>query len=378
MKKIFQQNRWVITIIFTLLIFASGFACLYFINPLLTISILIVVSTGFLYLCLTKKLNLLLKLNWKTMIVLFLKAVILIIFTNWFTSFGYGLLFPNPDKQLLEGQNVINEKFKESSEREKRIEKRIEEIIVEKNKSFEEVIQENKELKEKLQKESIASISQELQTEIDQFFSEFKYPEARNSIDTFLEKHENIKQKDLSILHYLKALIYDAEYNYLKEKEELETAIALDKENPLIAHQYGLVLHSLGSEYYDKAIKSYERALKIYLESPNKSYSNIATSYDNLGVVWLSKEDYDKAIDYQEKALEIRLELPHENIEDVALSYNNLGTSFHLKRDYNKSIIYYKKALNILYNDSQNQHPLIYVTESNLKAAEEKNDSLAL
>ena len=360
MKKIFQQKRWIIFIVLALIILGSGFIYLYFVNPILTISVLVVVGIGFAYLYFTNQLNLPLRPKWKKIEKWFLGSIAGVTLLTCFTTLLYGHIFPNSDKQLLEGQNIITEEVRGISE----IQKRLEEMAIEQNRPIEELIQENKELKEKLRKESVASISQELQTEIDQFFSEFKYPEARNSIDIFLEEHENIRQKDLAKLHYQKSLTYEAEINYQKAKEELEIAIALDKENSEIANQYGVIFDTLGD--YGKAIEYFEKSLEIKLKTLDKEHPNVAVVYNNLGIAWYNEGDYGKAIEYFEKSLGIELKTLGKEHPSIALGYNNLGTAWNGKGDYGKAIEYQEKALEIWLKIPDKERPSIATVYNNL------------
>ena len=326
MKKIFQQKRWLITIIFTIIILVSGFIYLHF----------------------TDQLGLFLEFKWQEINKWFLGSALGAILLNLFTALLYGYIFP--DKK-------INNKLDE-------IQKRLGEMAIKQNRPVEELLQENKELKEKLQKESVANISQELQTEIDQLFSEFKYSEARSSIDKFLQEHKNIKQKDLAKLHYQKSLIYEAEINYPKAKEEIETAIALERNSYKIDSQYGNILHVLGD--YDKAIEYHEKALKIRLNKLGEDHLSVATSYNNLGLSWNKKGNHDKAIEYHEKALKIRLNKLDEDHPDIATSYNNLGSVWNDKGNYDKAIKYYDKALKIKLNKLGEDHPSVAISYNNL------------
>ena len=342
MRKIIQQKRWTVFIIFALIILIGGFLYLYF----------------------TGQLNLLLELKLHEIEKFFLGSLFGVILLGWITALLYGYVFPNPDKQLLAGQKIINKEVGGNSNKLDEIQKRLEEMAIKQNRPIEDLLRENKELKEKLQKESIINISRELQTEIDQLFSEFKYFEARSSIDKFLQEHENIKQKDLAKLHYQKSLIYEAEINYPKAKEEIETAIALERNNYKIDSQYGNILHVLGN--YDKAINYYEKALGIQLNKFGEDHPSVATSYNNLGFSCHTKGNYDKAIEYNEKALRIQLNKFGEDHPDIATSYNNLAYTWNRKGIYDKAIEYNEKALKIKLKKLGEDHPNVAISYNDL------------
>ncbi len=250
--------------------------------------------------------------------------------------------------------------------------KRIEEDLAKQGKTIteEELIKANKELKKKLKKEAVAIIPPELQTELDQLFTEYRYEEFRNKIDTFRKENENIKQKDLAELYYQKALTYEAEINYTNAKEEFETALALDRENSNILNQYGIILYKISQ--YDKAIKYYKKALKIDLKTLGDEHPNVATRYNNLGSAWDSKGEYDKAIEYYKKALKIDLKALGDEHPGTATDYNNLGLVWYSKGEYDKAIEYYKKALGILRKVHPNGHLHVDTVEKHLEMARQK------
>lgn len=320
-----------------------------------TVVILIVVITYFYF---TNRLEFLFKSEWKTLwtsfkiwekVTLLFGAFIYPVFVNWFSDLFYNRVFPSDTKVII-GE----------------VEKAKKELLIAiqanaakqgLNITVDELIQENKELREKLKKHTIVSINPKLQNKLDKLFAEFQYEEFRNTIDEFINENENIKQKELAKLYYQKALTYEAELNYSKSKEELETAVVLDRSNINILHLYSVTLHTLGE--YDVAIDHYRKALKIDLKYFGNAHPNVVANYNNLGLAWYSKGDYNKALKYCEEALKIDLKIFGAKHRKVANDYSNIGLICNSKGEYNKAIEYYKKALKIDLNVFGDEHPKV-------------------
>jgi tetratricopeptide (TPR) repeat protein len=60
-------------------------------------------------------------------------------------------------------------------------------------------------------------------------------------------------------------------------------------------------------------------------------HTNIADTMDELGGICYYEGDYEKGIEYCNEVLNIRLKALNENHKDVASSYNNLGLVYHSK-----------------------------------------------
>ena len=96
---------------------------------------------------------------------------------------------------------------------------------------------------------------------------------------------------------------------------------------------------------YDLSLKYYNRALHIAEANNDSIY--IATSYNNISLVYHDKGDYDRALEFLNKALTIRKAKLDEEHTDVAQSYNNIGVVYHGKGEYDKALEFYNKVLAI-------------------------------
>ena len=97
----------------------------------------------------------------------------------------------------------------------------------------------------------------------------------------------------------------------------------------------------------EKAKEYYEWALKIQKEQLGANHVDVATSYNNLGIVYKKTGDLEKAKEYYEWALKITKEQLGANHVDVAKSYNNLGNVYRKTGDLEKAKQYYEWALKI-------------------------------
>jgi len=103
----------------------------------------------------------------------------------------------------------------------------------------------------------------------------------------------------------------------------------------------------------------------------------VATSYNNLGMVYQEKGDLDKAIELHSKALEIWRGLFGEKHPDAATSYNNLGMVYQAKADFDKAIELYTKALGIVKTLFGENHPHVARSCNNLGGAYLEKGDLA-
>ena len=89
----------------------------------------------------------------------------------------------------------------------------------------------------------------------------------------------------------------------------------------LFASKCGAILKGVGE--YSRAIEYYEKALAIDLKVHGDQHPEVATCYNNIGLVYYSQGEYSRAIEYYEKALAILLKVHgdgHPNTKSCAES----------------------------------------------------------
>ena len=74
---------------------------------------------------------------------------------------------------------------------------------------------------------------------------------------------------------------------------------------------------------------------------------DVATSFDNIGLVYQEKGDIENALVQHQKALEIRTRVFGSDHLDVAKSYNNISNVDNRQVKYEESLEYYQKHLDI-------------------------------
>lgn len=380
MKKHTNWKWWIIALLIALISIIGILIFLYFTNRL-----------DFL-------LNFELKSLWVTFkiwekITLLFGVLIYPIFVNWISDYIYNRIFPSDTTR------IIDDIDKAKSEIIKEIQKSA--VAQGLTKTNEELLKVIEELKAKLPK----GIDKKLEEKIEKLFDDLQFEGLRNLIDDFISNNE-IKQKDLAKLHFQKALAYEAEMSYPKAKEQLETAIALNKTEPFLLHQYACILFTL-SEYekainyykivlklrddndpgfistvyhniglamcsmgkFSESINYYKNALKMHQDVEGGDSDFIPITYSDIGEAMRLQGKYKQAITYQEKALKLRVENPDENQINSAIIYNNMGLAWYSYSDYDKAIKFCEKALKINLNVLRNDHPEIANNYTNIGSA---------
>ncbi len=213
--------------------------------------------------------------------------------------------------------------------------------------------------------------------------------DEKYTIEERIEKTHSIYQKALDLatecgyeeekLYKLLSDYCDFLIEYAKYDEALEIAkrcVELSEKlfgenHPDTATSY----HNIGGVYvgkgdFDTALEYHNKALGIFLQILGKNHPATAVSYNNIGLVYSHKGDYDAALVYYMKALNIKKQIFGENHPDTATSYNNIGLVYADKGDYDTALEYYKKSLAIFEQILPNTHPYILTIKRNISRCE--------
>ena len=191
---------------------------------------------------------------------------------------------------------------------------------------------------------------------------------AQKEIDDAIEIFEELRETDKSVTEELVQTYVLSAQNHKDSKEEAEEAEALFKAGFLYMNE--LDDYANAKKYFLRALEIYERLTK---ENP-KYIGDLATMYNQLGILYSDLNQYDKAEEYYKRALEIRERLAKEDPEkyrgELATTYTNLGNLHYYLSQKDKAEEYYKRALEIrerLANEnSANNSGELATTYSNL------------
>ena len=173
--------------------------------------------------------------------------------------------------------------------------------------------------------------------------------EAGRFIDDYLADYED------AMALYKRAL-YSAVEQFGENNSEVATSY----------NNIGLIYYSQGN--YAQTLEYCNKALEIYLSVFGDSHPDVATSYNNIGGVYDSQGNYSKALEYYNKALEIYLSAFGDRHPNVATSYNNIGGVYNSQGNYSKALEYYNKALEIYLSVFGDGHPDVALSYNNIGA----------
>ena len=148
--------------------------------------------------------------------------------------------------------------------------------------------------------------------------------------------------------------VYNRIGDFLSQEQYSEKSLALEKKlygesNPLLIKTYSsIAIANIGLQEYDQALENSNKALALAVNNPDSTeISDLASVYNNLGVLYMWKADYSKAKLYLEKSESLHIRNKAEIDENyfnflnsLAIVYGNLGMT-------EKSNEYYKKGIDI-------------------------------
>jgi len=177
------------------------------------------------------------------------------------------------------------------------------------------------------------------------------------------EPINKLKEYAYSNIHNLAGIAYrklgeygNAMYHFEKSSEYLSNLFP--KNHPEIATNY----NNRGMIQYDKgdigsAINYFKQSAKILENFYGKNHKQIAAAHNNIGLSYYRLGKYSKAAEHLEYAQEIKLEVIGENHPETAIGYSNLASIYLLDDDYESAINNHEKSLKIRKANLGNDHP---------------------
>ena len=126
----------------------------------------------------------------------------------------------------------------------------------------------------------------------------------------------------------------DSAFYYAHLQYDYSLKKGLKKYQAIALSLQGITLAMRGNNA--KAIDYYLKALKLFEEIGNKK--NVASTFNNIGLVYNEQANYVKAIDYYSRGLKIQEEIG--DTRGVAISLGNIGLIYYTLADYQKALSY--------------------------------------
>ena len=113
-------------------------------------------------------------------------------------------------------------------------------------------------------------------------------------------------------------------------------------------------------------LENFRKALLIQQKILPENHPSIASSYNNIGIVYQQQGKYAQAIENYQKSLEIKERCFPENHPYIALSYNNIGLVYAKQEKYAFAQVNFQKALAIFKKTLSEKHPYIALCYYNI------------
>ncbi|MCP4396369.1 MAG: tetratricopeptide repeat protein [bacterium] len=157
--------------------------------------------------------------------------------------------------------------------------------------------------------------------------------------------------------YMLKAQLYVIKLQFEQAEALYQKAIDADPENFENLFEFALYLQK--QNQFIKARPLYERALSLA-----ETDSDVATTLNNLGILYKDLNQYPQATAAYQRALKTYEELaqtnPHTYLPDVAMTLNNLGGVYLALNQYEEMMAVLQRSLNI-YEQLSETNPQAYL-----------------
>ena len=125
---------------------------------------------------------------------------------------------------------------------------------------------------------------------------------------------------------------------------------------------------------YDKAKPLFERALAIHEKVHGPNHPDVATSLNNLAMLYEAKGEYDQAKPLYERSLAIYEKVHGKEHPLVATSLNNLAGLYYSQGNYDQAKPLFERSLKILNKFFEPDHPNVRMGTKNYNRLLSKMD----
>jgi tetratricopeptide (TPR) repeat protein len=113
----------------------------------------------------------------------------------------------------------------------------------------------------------------------------------------------------------------------------------------------------IGEGDYDQALACFNRAWAIWKKTIGENHPNSALTQLNMGQVYFQQGNYEEALAHYNKALKIHQQVSGENSFDAGDCYGNIGSIYLELGNYRGAIDFFNRSLTILRNEVGENHP---------------------
>jgi tetratricopeptide (TPR) repeat protein len=128
-------------------------------------------------------------------------------------------------------------------------------------------------------------------------------------------------------------------------------------ENTQVAQTYNDIGITLGySGNYERAKENYLKALEIARNIHDEDHPQVITALNNIGVFYERQGDYEKALEHYQYSLQLRLQRYGSSHEKIADSYNNIGNIYFYTNRIPEAKDYYQRTLDMYLKELGSRH----------------------
>jgi len=171
-----------------------------------------------------------------------------------------------------------------------------------------------------------------------------------------------LRQADLymnsgAMLYYLQG--YEDALDYFRKA--LRIYVSLTGENTLwggkVYQNLANVYHALGER--EEEFQAVVKALEIFERELPPGHPDLASLYNNLGLIFQNRKDFSKSIGYLTKAKTIVERQPGSQLEKTANTLINIAETYRLAGIPDSAIAVYRQAISMLDKPSGRKHPYL-------------------